>query len=43
MGELGGSAGAIVLIVLRVVTRASNPITGGGGRALPVNEMGIAQ
>jgi hypothetical protein len=35
-----GIPGTAVLIILWVLTRAPNPIT--GGRALPVNEMGIA-
>ena len=35
-----GIAGTTVLIILWVITRAPNPIT--GGRALPINEMGIA-
>jgi hypothetical protein len=35
-----GIAGTAVLIILWVITRAPNPIT--EGRALPINEMGIA-
>jgi hypothetical protein len=35
-----GIAGTVVLIILWALTRAPNPIT--GGRALPINEMGIA-
>jgi hypothetical protein len=35
-----GIAGTVILIILWVITRAPNPIT--EGRALPINEMGIA-
>jgi hypothetical protein len=35
-----GIAGTAVLIILWALTRAPNPIT--EGRALPINEMGIA-
>jgi hypothetical protein len=35
-----GIAGTLVLIILWTVTRVSNPIT--EGRALPINEIGIA-
>jgi hypothetical protein len=35
-----GIAGTVVLIILWTVTRAPNPIT--EGRALPVNEIGVA-
>jgi hypothetical protein len=35
-----GIAGTVVLIILWTVTRAPNPIT--EGRALPINEIGVA-
>jgi hypothetical protein len=35
-----GIAGAVVLIILWTVTRVPNPIT--EGRALPINEIGVA-
>jgi hypothetical protein len=35
-----GIAGTVILIILWTVTRVPNPIT--EGRALPVNEIGIA-
>jgi hypothetical protein len=35
-----GIAGTVVLIILWTVTRTPNPIT--DGRALPINEMGVA-
>jgi hypothetical protein len=35
-----GIAGTVVLIILWMVTRAPNPIT--EGRALPINEIGVA-
>jgi uncharacterized membrane protein HdeD (DUF308 family) len=35
-----GIAGTVILIMLWTVTRAPNPIT--EGRALPINEIGIA-
>jgi hypothetical protein len=35
-----GIAGTVILIILWTITRAPNPIT--EGRALPVNEIGVA-
>ena len=35
-----GTAGTAILIILWTITRAPNPIT--EGRALPINEIGIA-
>jgi|SRR5215208_59962 hypothetical protein len=35
-----GIAGTVILIILWALTRAPNPIT--GGRAFPIDEMGIA-
>jgi hypothetical protein len=36
----GGIAGTIILIIIYFITRVPNPIT--GGRALPINSMGVA-
>jgi hypothetical protein len=35
-----GISGTVILIILWIVTRAPNPIT--EGRALPINEIGVA-
>jgi hypothetical protein len=35
-----GIAGTAILIILWIITRVPNPIT--GGRGLPINEMGLA-
>lgn len=34
-----GIGGTVILIIIWVITRVENPIT---GRALPINELGIA-
>src|SRR5919198_3947052 len=35
-----GIAGTLILMIIYAITRVPNPIT--GGRALPINEIGIA-
>jgi hypothetical protein len=35
-----GIAGTIILMIIYAITRIANPLT--GGRALPINEIGIA-
>jgi hypothetical protein len=35
-----GIAGTIILMIIYAITRVPNPIT--GGRALPINDMGVA-
>src|ERR671931_2374489 len=35
-----GIAGTIILMIIYAITRVTNPIT--GGRALPINDMGVA-